>query len=41
MDEIDLHASADACKVLVGNKCHNYDKRVVDFTTAKVGVINS
>ena len=39
INNIEQHASADVCKVLVGNKCDEYDKRVIAYATAKVGVI--
>ena len=38
LNEIDKYASSDVCKVLVGNKCHLKQKRVVDYTTAQVNV---
>ena len=31
-------SSPRVCKLLVGNKCDLVDKRVVDYTTAKVSV---
>ena len=38
LNEIDRYASSNVCKVLVGNKCHLKQKRVVDYTTAQVNV---
>lgn len=38
MQEIDQFASPKARKLLVGNKCHLLDKKVVDYITAKVRI---
>ena len=36
LNDIDKHASPDVRKILVGNNCHETQKRVVDYDTAKV-----
>ena len=36
LNEVDRYASADVSKILVGNRCHLVEKKVVDFTTAQV-----
>ena len=38
LQEIGQYASANVHKILVGNRCDLVNKRVVDFTTAKVSV---
>lgn len=38
LKEVDIYASADVLKLLVGNKCDLTNERVVDFITAKVSV---
>ena len=38
MTEIERFAGPDVIKMLVGNKCDQLDKKVVDSTTAKVAV---
>ena len=41
LQEIDRYASTNVCKLLVGNKCDLTNKKVVDFTTAKVSKLIS
>lgn len=36
LQEIDRYASENVNKLLVGNKCDLTNKKVVDYTTAKV-----
>ena len=36
LTELDRYASSNVCKMLVGNKCDQASKRVVDHETAKV-----
>ena len=38
LNEVDRYASADVSKILVGNRCHLVEKKVVDFTTARAQV---
>lgn len=41
LQEIDRYASTNVSKLLVGNKCDLTNKKVVDFTTAKVKFVQS
>lgn len=36
LQDVDQHASASVCKLLLGNKSDLVNKKVVDFVTAKV-----